>query len=263
MRTAELPVKILVTVTYLVMVVTNYLANALPLNGRETGEVSDAYENLFAPAGITFSIWGVIYTLLAIHILYQWGLFHGHGRQHGPLLRKVGILFSLSSLANTAWVFAWHYDYILISTLLIASILVLLAIIAVTLRDAGLTMREELLVRLPFSVYFGWITVATVANITVWLVSIGWDGFGIAVEVWAMIVIGLAAAIGTLVMLRNRDFAYGLVLLWAFTGIVIKHASADGFAGRYPEVIVTTVVCLVVFLAAEAILLWRQRNWAH
>lgn len=259
MRTAELPVKILVTVTYLVMVATNYLANALPLNGRETGEISDAYENLFAPAGITFSIWGVIYLLLAVHILYQWGLFHRDGVENGPLLSKVGVLFSVSSLANTAWVFAWHYDQILISTLLIASILAILATIVVMLRNHALTSREFWLVRVPFSVYFGWITVATVANITVLLVSLGWDGFGISIDVWAMIIIAVAALIGTLVMLRNHDHAYGVVLLWAFTGILIKHTSPDGFAGAYPMVIATVIACLVVFVIAE-IVLWRRRS---
>lgn len=259
MRTAELPVKILVTVTYIIMVVTNYLANALPLNGRETGEISDAYENLFAPAGITFSIWGVIYLLLAIHILYQWGVFYRDGVGNGALLSKIGVLFSVSSLANTAWVFAWHYDQILLSTLLIASILAILATIVVTLRNHALTDREYWLVRVPFSVYFGWITVATVANITVFLVSIGWDGFGISIDVWAMIIIAVAALIGTLVMLRNHDYAYGVVLLWAFTGILIKHTSADGFAGNYPMVITTVIACLVAFVIAE-IVLWRRRN---
>ena len=261
MRTADLPVKIFATLTYLVMVVTNYLANALPLNGRQTGEISDAYENLFAPAGITFSIWGLIYLLLAIHLLYQWGLFHKDGVANGKLLSKVAVLFSVSSLANTAWVFAWHYDQILISTLLIATILVLLATIVVTLRDSQLTSREQWLVRVPFSVYFGWITVATVANITVWLVSIGWDGFGIPIQIWAVIIIAVAALIGTLVMLANRDFAYVVVLLWAFTGILIKHTAADGFAGRYPEVIGTVIACIVAFLVAEFVL-WRKRGEA-
>ena len=259
MKTADLPVKILLTVTYIIMVGTNYLANALPLNGQQTGEISDKYENLFTPAGITFSIWSLIYLLLAIHILYQWGAFHRDDVQHGRLLQKVGILFSVSSLANTAWVFAWHYEQILLSTALIATILVLLAVIAVTLRDASLTLREQWLVRLPFSVYFGWITVATVANITVWLVSIGFDGFGIPVQWWAVIIIAVAAIIGTLVMLRNRDYAYGLVLLWAFTGILIKHTADDGWAERYPEVITTTIACLLLFLAAEAYLVWRRR----
>src|SRR5690348_6446770 len=98
MKTASLPVKIAVTVTYLAMVFVNYLANALPLNGRGTGKISDAYANLFAPAGLTFAIWGVIYALLALHILYQWGLFHAAGSQNGPLLQRIGILFAISSL---------------------------------------------------------------------------------------------------------------------------------------------------------------------
>lgn len=259
MKTADLPVKLFATVTYLVMVFTNYLANSLPLNGRETGEISDLYENLFAPAGITFSIWGVIYALLALHLLYQWGLFQRDGARHGPLLTRVGVLFGLSSLLNTAWVFAWHYDLILVSTALIASILVLLAMIVLTLRPHDLRGRDYFFMRLPFSIYFGWITVATVANVTVFLVSIGFDGAGLSVQIWAMIIIAVAAVIGTVVMLRNHDPAYGVVLLWAFTGILIKHTSADGFAGRYPEVIGTVIVCLVAFLIAEFVL-WRRRS---
>ena len=258
MKTASLPVKILVTVTYVVMVFVNYLANALPLNGRNTGEISDSYANLFAPAGLTFAIWGVIYLLLALHVLYQWGLFHAAGSQNGPLLQRVGLLFAASSIANTAWVFAWHYDLIWLSMLLIAAILVILGIIVVTLRDHPLSTRETWLVRVPFSVYFGWLTVANVANITVWLGSVGWDGFGIAEQIWAVVIIAVAAIIGTLVMLRNRDIAYGLVLLWAFTGILIKHLSPDGFAGAYPAVIATTIACLAAFLAAE-VFIWRKR----
>lgn len=259
MKTADLPVKLFLTVTYIVMVATNYLANALPLNGIETGEVSDSYPNLFAPAGITFSIWGVIYALLAVHILYQWGLFHRDGSNRGALLSRVGVLFGLSSLANTAWVFAWHYDQILISTLLIITILVLLSMIVGTLRDAGLDTREYWFIRLPFSVYLGWITVATVANITTWLVSIGFDGFGIAESIWAVVIIAVAAMIGVFKMIRNRDIAYGVVLIWAYIGILIKHTSADGWAGRFPEVITTIVVCLVAFLVAE-FLVWRRKT---
>ena len=88
--------------------------------------------------------------------------------------------------------------------------------------------------RLPFSVYFGWITVATVANITVWLVSIEWSGLGLPDQIWAVLIIAVAAAIGTVTMLRNRDLAYGLVLVWAFVGILIKHTSQTGFGGQYP-----------------------------
>lgn len=255
------PIKALVVVTYLAMITMNVLANALPLNGRDTGEVSDAYPSLFTPAGITFSIWSVIYLLLGLHVLYQLGLFREDAPDVGrtPLLNRVGVLFSISSLANTAWVFAWHYDVIPLSVVLILVILVCLILIADTLRVAHLTTREKWFVAIPFSVYFGWTTVATVANITVLLVSLNWDGFGISASVWATIIVVVAMLIGTATMLRNRDIAYGLVLIWAFSGILLRQVSADGLDSRYPAIIAAVIASLVIFLGAEAFLL-RQRR---
>lgn len=260
--TARRSIAALAAVTYVVMVTVNALANTLPINGRRTGDVSNAYPNLFAPAGLTFSIWSVIYLLLGLHVLYQLGLFRAReaGTDRSALLNKVGLYFSISSLANTAWVFAWHYDVIALSVVLIVVILVSLAVIATTLLSAGLTPREKLFIGVPFSVYFGWTTVATVANITVFLVSVDWDGFGLADSTWAIIILLVAAAIGTATVLRNRDIAYGLVLLWAYTGILIKHTSAGGWDNKYPQVIATVIACLVIYVAAvAAILIRRQR----
>lgn len=248
----------LVAITVLGMVLVNALANILPINGRQTGQVSDAYGNLFAPAGITFAIWGVIYFLLGAHVVYQLGLVNDPGTRSPGLLARVGMLFAASSLVNTAWIFAWHYEVIWLSAVLLIAMLVLLILITLTIRGATLTRREELFVRLPFSVYFGWITVATVANITVWLVSIDWSGFGLPDQIWAVLIITVAAAIGTVTMLRNHDVAYGLVLIWAFSGILIKHTSQTGFGGQYPAVIATTVACLAVFVAAAAVILLRR-----
>ena len=256
------PVKALVVVTYLAMITMNVLANALPLNGRRTGEVSDAYPSLFTPAGVTFSIWGVIYLLLGLHVLYQLGLFRGTAPDVGrsALLNRVGVLFAVSSLANVAWIFAWHYDVIALSAVLILVMLVCLILIADTLRVARLSTRERWFVGLPFSVYFGWITVATVANITVLLVSLKWDGFGISASVWATVIVLVAMAIGTATMLYNRDVAYGLVLIWAYVGILIRQTSADGLDNRYPAVIAAVIVSLAVFVVAEALVLRRRRS---
>lgn len=260
-QTSRTPVKILVAVTYLVMIAANGAANALPLNGRGTGDVSTAYSNLFTPAGVTFSIWGVIYLLLGAHVLYQLGLFRD--RPDTPadtaLLNRVGVLFSLSSLANTAWIFAWHYDLIPLSALLLVTIFVLLALIVVTLRGANLTGRQRWFISVPFSVYFGWSTVAVIANITVLLVYWKWAGFGIAESTWAVIIILVAMAIGTVTMLRNRDVAYGLVLIWAFTGILIRQTSSEGLAGKYPAIIAAVVLSLAVYLVAEVVIVRRRR----
>lgn len=236
----------LVLVTYVLMVAANALANALPLNGRATGEVSDAYGNLFAPTGLTFAIWGVIYLLLAMHVLYQLGGFRNPaGRVNDELLGRIAVVFSVSSLANVGWIFAWHYDLIGVSMAMMLIILVCLIAIVSQLRGLSLSAREALFVRIPFSVYFGWITVATIANMTVWLVSLGWDGFGISEATWAVALIAIGAVIGIAAMIRNRDVAYGLVLVWAYLGILIKHVSAGGFDGAYPAVIYTTAACMI------------------
>lgn len=256
--------KIMVTATFLLMVIVNALANMLPINGQTTGGVSDAYPNLFAPAGLTFAIWGLIYLLLAAYTLYQLGLFrNSSSKLEGTLLNRIGLFFSISSLANTAWIFAWHYHFISVSMLFMLVILVCLTVIAATIKNADLPPRDRLFVRLPFSVYFGWITVATIANATVLLVSLGWNRFGLPEAVWAVVMIIAGFLIASAVMLKNRDFAYGLVVIWAYLGILMKHASADGFAGQYPAVITTVIICLFFLIAAEVYLLIFSRKTAR
>lgn len=242
-------VKVLVIITFILMIAANALANTLPLNGITTGDVSLAYDNLFAPAGITFAIWGVIYVVLAAFTLYQAGWLKDHNdKAKDKLLNKVGILFSISSLANTAWIFAWHYDLIALSLLFMLTILICLICINGMMVKEKLTNKEKWLVRMPFMVYHGWITVAAIANITVFLVSMGWNGFGISESVWAVIMIAAGAVIGSLTAIAYKSVAYLLVLIWAYIGILIKHASADGFALRYTGVIATVIICIALLI---------------
>lgn len=233
-------VKIVITLTFLLMIVTNALANILPINGQNTGVVSDSYPNLFAPAGITFAIWGVIYILLALYVFYQIFFYKNEEK-----IIKIGIVFSISSIANTIWIFSWHYNIIPLSMILMIVLLVSLIMITRVAKD------EPFMVRIPFSVYFGWLTVATIANATVLLVDLGWDGFGISEEIWTIIIIVVGMLIGLVTMLRNKDIAYGLVLIWAYLGIYIKHISETGFNGEYVGVLIAVVGCLVVFIIAE------------
>lgn len=244
-------IKTLVVLTYLGMIAVNALANALPINGVTTGGVSDSYPNLFAPAGLTFSIWGLIYILLGAYTLYQLGFFQSvNGVSRVELFFRVGIIFSISSLANMLWIVSWHYDYIGFSLLLMIVILLCLIVIARRLAQEQLSLKEKFFIRLPFSIYFGWITVATIANVTTFLVSIGWDGFGIAEQVWTVAVIIVGVIIAIMTMFRNNDLAYGLVVVWAYAGILIKHISPAEFAGQYPSIIVTASFCIILLLIA-------------
>jgi hypothetical protein len=238
-------IKILTAVTYIAMVVVNFLANGLPINNRSTGDISDAYPNIFAPAGPAFSIWGLIYLLLGAYVVYQ---FVRKGQKTETLINKINPYFIATSLANISWIFAWHYDYIGLSVLIMVVLLLLLIKIANILRIEHFTSLSKILIKTPFSIYFGWITVASIANITVFLVSIDWNRFGIADFVWTSIILLVGAIIGILRMRKDNNIAYGAVLVWAYSWILFKHISVSGFNGQYPSIIATVIVCLVLFL---------------
>lgn len=241
----KLIIKIFAGLAYIAMVVVNFLANSLPINNRSTGAISDAYPNLFAPAGPAFSIWGLIYLLLGAYVVYQ---FISKDQKIDALMKKINQFFIISSLANIAWILTWHYDYIGFSVIIMAILLISLIKIADIIRVQKFSSQEKFFIWAPFSVYFGWITVATIANISVFLVSIGWNGFGITDLVWTSVILLVGALIGILRMHKDKNIAYGLVLVWAYSWILFKHLSASGFNGQYPFIITAAIVCLILFI---------------
>lgn len=258
-KTNSFLIPIVVCLTYFIMVIVNTLANTLPINGKGTGEVSDSYPNLFAPAGFTFAIWGLIYILLLVYSVYQLIHYKRATDSKKQLFNEVGILFSISSLANALWIFAWHYNYIGLSVLLMLGILVCLIKINLILKDADLSKTENFTIKLPFTVYFGWITIATIANITTFLVSIHWNRFSLSEVFWTDLIIIIGTVLGTICVLFFKSIAYGFVLIWAFIGIAAKHLSPNQFDGKYPSVIVTICLAILMIIAAQ-ILLFRARG---
>ena len=236
--------------SFLAVLVVNTLASTVGINGRLTGALSDRIPNLFVPAGLTFSIWGVIYLLLLLFTIAQArGLFSAG--QNGPEgTWRIGWLFALSSAANVAWLLLWHYEQVGVSVLAMLVILGSLLAIYVRIRTGRIRAgsAKRWLFRVPFSVYLGWITVATIANVTAFLVKAGWNGFGVRPEAWAVVVIIVAALITVAVIATRRDVAYGLVVLWALAGIVLKR-SADSTPASH-GVLVAAVTCGVVVAAA-------------
>ncbi len=203
-------IKSLNVVAFALMIVMNYLANALPLGGKTTGELSAQYPNLFVPAGLTFSIWGVIYLMLLIFCVLQFT----SGKKE--LVSAIGWLFALSCILNALWIVAWHYQFPGLS--LIIMILLLATLVMINHRlipfAGGIT-------KAAFGIYLGWICIATIANITALLVAVNWQGWGIGEEAWAVIMV-LAGAVITLLVLHNyRNPFTGLVVIWALTGIII------------------------------------------
>jgi len=235
----------------LLTIVVNALANALPINGQTTAEVSDRFDVFFVPAGYVFSIWGVIYIGLIAFAVYQ----ALPAQRTNPRLRSIGDLFALGCLANAAWIFLWHYNYI---TLTVIAMLVLLASLLSIYRRLGIgqaTVRavERWCVDIPFSVYLGWITVATVANVTDALYNLGWNGGPFAPELWAVAMLAVALALTLLMLWLRHDIAYSLVIIWAAVGIAVKQADTA---------IVANAAWAVAVIVALALLmpLYQQRR---
>lgn len=247
-------------VTFILMVTVNALANILPINGISSGAVSDAYFNLFAPIGFTFSIWGLIYSLLLVFTLYQGIGYFKKGFEAKAYLRPVAIIFSLTSVINSTWIFAWHYRRIGISLILMALLLVGLIRINLILRKIELSSLEKWTVGLPFSIYFGWITVASIANVTTYLVSINWNGFGIDPSLITMVVLTVGAIIGVLAIYAYRDIPFGLVILWAYYGILAKHRSPEYFNSQYGNVMTTLVVLIALVALFELFMVYRIKT---
>jgi hypothetical protein len=244
---------------FLGMVIVNYLAVALPLNNKTTGELSDQYPNLFVPSGFTFSIWGVIYLLLGIFIVYQLLYAFRKNTQNISFLEKIGYLFFLSSLANLSWIFAWHFELVPLSLLLM--LILLGSLMAIYLKlQIGIwdsSRSEKYLVHLPFSVYLGWITIATIANATALLVALGWNRFGLSEPFWTVAVIIIGIAISLTILFYRKDIFYCLVVDWALFGILIKRISAD--AVPVQNIITVVILGLTVISLAIIVQLIRRK----
>jgi len=208
----------------LLALIVNVLASALPLNGQNTGEISDRFRVYFVPAGYVFSIWGIIYIGWIAFTIFQFL----PSQKGSPRLRRMGNLFAISNIFNAAWLFCWHYNLFGLSVLVMLVLLGLLiaSYLRLNVNRSSVTRAEYWSVDVLFSVYLGWITVATVANITDWLYFVGWDGLGIPAQAWAVIMLAIASLLGLAMALTRRDAGYLAVLVWAFAGIAVKQTSA-------------------------------------
>ncbi|MCA1318577.1 tryptophan-rich sensory protein [Bacillus tianshenii] len=205
-------------IAFLLIVLVNYLSNALPLNGQTAGEISDRLNVLFTPAGYVFSIWGLIYLLLGVWVIRQFP----KNRRNLPIYQNTSGLFILSCILNSTWVVLWHYEFFVTTVAVMLSLLLTLIALfkKVQISDPGLFDR------LPFSIYLGWVSVATIANISYVLVYLEWDGFGLSDVTWTIIMLVVATLLAIWFNMANRDRVYPLVFVWAFIGIGVKNMEA-------------------------------------
>ena len=236
--------QILIVLTSILTLVVNGLANALPLNGLTTGEISDSFDTLFVPAGYVFSIWGLIYIGLIAYTLFQ----IIPSQRKNPRLVRVSWWVVTANLANASWIFFWHYQIFALS--LVAMLILLISLLAIyqglRFGDAPISTAERWFARLPFSIYLGWISVATIANVSDVLYFFGWNQFGISAEIWMVILLLVVSILAWTMSLREKDLGYLGVLLWALAGIGIK----------FPNMAIVTPAIWTAFVLTALATLW-------
>lgn len=233
----------------------NALASLLPLFGRTTAEISDMFQVFFTPAGYVFSIWSLIYIGLIAFVVYQ----ALPAQRENPAVGRIGWLFALSCILNSLWLVLWHK--LAFGWSLVVMVGLLLTLVAIYLRlktgQEQVSAAQKWLVQIPFSIYLGWITVATIANATDVLDHLSWGGWGISPQVWTVIMLAAGVIIAALVSITRRDVAYLLVLVWAFIGIAIKHAATTLVAPA-----AWVAAALVAILVLLALVLRSRRRTA-
>ena len=227
---------------FLLVVVLNGLANALPINGQTMPEISAKYPSLFTPAGFTFSIWGVIYLALLLFVVYQ----ALPSQRDNQTIAGISRLFQLNCVANASWIVAWHYDLLAVSLLIMLILLVTLILIYRALLDEvrNASIAQRLLLHFPFSLYTAWIVVATIANLSIVQTGNGWDNIGLTAVSWTLLKLALAGAIAATVVLRYGDVVFVLVIAWAVYGISVMQSATPAVSGG-----ASTVSLLALLLA--------------
>lgn len=203
---------LLATLTFIAMLTTNYLANALPIGGNTTGDISGAYSTLFTPSGFTFSIWGLIYTLLIIFVI----LLYTNQELLSINKERILVLFSVINVFNILWLLAWHNDKIVLSSI------VMIALLSTLLVTLSSIPRTDVFPFITFSIYAGWISVATVANFAIMFTKLDYSMFMNHQQVWFVVLLAATGIIGLYMLIKEKNPYYAGVFVWAYIGIAAK-----------------------------------------
>lgn len=225
------------------------------MDGKTIGNVSDSIRSLFTPAGYAFSIWGLIYLLLLGFSIYQGASLFKKGKEDA-FVEKIGIWFIVSCIANCCWIFSWIYGYTGLSCIFIFLLLISLLkiVLNLNLNLHKVSTAKFTFLYLPFIIYSGWVTVASVANVSSYLVKIGWNGFGISDEIWTIFMIVIAVLINFTVLFKRNMSAFALVGSWALIAI--------GVANQTTQITVsfTAFIAAIFLLILVAIQLFKKRK---
>ncbi|TAE35987.1 MAG: hypothetical protein EAY66_07885 [Sphingobacteriales bacterium] len=232
---------------YLAAFSVSWLSQLKLFNNQNNAQVSAKYETLFTPAGLTFSIWWLIYLSLFGFVIYHAisAFKDDYDSEANKALRKINYLFVINNIATAFWIFAFSYEYLGLSLIFIIVQLLTLLLIALKLNlySPHKSIMSRLFTQIPLSIYFAWLCIATIANFSVYLVSINWVG-NFNAETWVEIMIWSAVVLAVFMDIKKKNPYFGLVFMWALYGIQLKRAMID--AVLYREIILNIWVALAI-----------------
>ena len=241
--------QIIIVIATLVTIALNIFSGLI--TGKSVAAISNRFPVPVTPAGWAFSVWGIIYIGLIAFAIYQ----ALPSQSTNPRLQRIGYWYVLSCAANVAWLFLWVNEQITLS--LVAMVVLLLSLIILYLR-AGMNRTniarvERWCVNIPFGIYMGWITVATIVNVTVVLFNLGWTGWGISPETWTMLLLIIGTVIALSVGVIRVDIAYIATVVWAYSAILVKNIPI-------PMIAITAGVMIAILLLAIVLIVMRRKQ---
>jgi len=253
-RSEKLFIRSTTVIIYILMIVVNALANFTKFNGVSTSEITAKFDTLLTPLGLTFLVWIIIYVLMGIYTIYQWQIIKVKRHERSDLLTNINIYFNISSASNTIWIISWHQEMIWLSLInmivLFVSLMRIMKLIKWEDALKPFTKEENIKIKYPFSIYFGWITMALLINIFVFLRSISWVGFGISSEIGSILFLLTGLYFSVINIFRYESLTYGITILWALIGIFTRHININGYHLMYPGIIMVIFVSIIVLIAA-------------
>ena len=242
------------TLFFIVTLIVNGLGAAGFINGLSQKEISDKYITLITPSPSTFSIWSVIYTLLLISIIVM--ILKKDNYYYKKAIDEITTLFRVSCILNIVWIITFSYLQVELSTLFILGFAITLSLICLRLRK--INDNKHILLPLTFGTYTGWLLIATVVNVAAALVKLKWNGFGIAPEIWAGIILVIAIVLVFIVIRSNRNAVLPLPIAWAYFGIYKYLKAPEGFKGEFGNLQIITLIGMVILIAIAALQFYQN-----
>lgn len=262
MKKSENLLKLSVVVSYIFMILINVLSFVFPFNGNTMIDILRYYPVLFAPAKYTHLIWGAMYGTLFAFVIYQLDIFGTKKNMEKEILYYARIVSISICLLNAIWILAWQYDYLALTVMIIFTTLITLKVFGKRLSVEYFTVREKILIRLPFSIYYALILITTVSNILVLLDSVRWKGWGISEVHWIIIVIIIVTSAVGYRAIRNKDLAFCFTIIWTYIGMLIRHTSPNNLDKAYPSIIFMLIISIFVLIStAGYLLIYKKKRY--